>query len=75
MLRKPDQSDQAEMGQVRIVPLDRARTFITLSVHAGRWVPSRVAWRHGLHQDHALPHNRRRLAHYCPSGPRRSARR
>src|ERR1700719_2976578 len=32
MLRKPDQSDQAEMGQVRSVPLDRARTFITLSV-------------------------------------------
>src|SRR6202035_2239936 len=32
MLRKPDQSDQAEMGQVRIVPLDRARTFITLLV-------------------------------------------
>jgi hypothetical protein len=32
MLRKPDQSDHAEMGQVRIVPLDRARTFITLLV-------------------------------------------
>ncbi len=32
MLRKPDQSDQAMMAPVRIVALDRARTFVTLLV-------------------------------------------
>src|SRR6266581_9011241 len=32
MLRKPDESDQAMMAPVRIVALDRARTFITLLV-------------------------------------------
>src|SRR3977135_3676561 len=30
MLRKPDESDQAMMAPVRIVALDRARTFVTL---------------------------------------------
>src|SRR3979411_3453622 len=32
MLRKPDESDQAMMAPVRIVALDRARTFVTLLV-------------------------------------------
>src|SRR5258708_40086424 len=32
MLRKPDTNDQAVMAPVRIVALDRARTFITLLV-------------------------------------------
>jgi peptidoglycan/LPS O-acetylase OafA/YrhL len=32
MLRKPDQNDQAMMAPARIVPLDRARTFIILLV-------------------------------------------
>ena len=32
MLRKPDESDQANLATVRITALDRARTFITLSV-------------------------------------------
>src|SRR6266852_5098649 len=32
MLRTPDQSDQAIMAPVRIVALDRARTFVTLLV-------------------------------------------
>src|SRR5882724_9107708 len=32
MLRKPDESDQAIMAPARIVPLDRARTFIILLV-------------------------------------------
>src|SRR5258708_15879598 len=32
MLRKPDESDQAMMAPARIVPLDRARTFVILLV-------------------------------------------
>ena len=32
MLRKPDESDQANLATGRIAALDRARTFITLSV-------------------------------------------
>jgi surface polysaccharide O-acyltransferase-like enzyme len=32
MLRKPDESDQAQMAPARIVPLDRARTFVILLV-------------------------------------------
>jgi len=32
MLRKPDEIDQAIMAPARIVPLDRARTFIILLV-------------------------------------------
>src|SRR5258708_34637834 len=32
MLRKPDESDQATITRVRIVALDRARTFVTLLV-------------------------------------------
>src|SRR5258707_3608128 len=32
MLRKPDEIDQATMAPARIVPLDRARTFIILLV-------------------------------------------
>src|SRR3979411_957818 len=32
MLRKPDESDQAMMAPVRIVALDRARTFVALLV-------------------------------------------
>jgi surface polysaccharide O-acyltransferase-like enzyme len=32
MLRKPDESDQAQIAPARIVPLDRARTFVILLV-------------------------------------------